>query len=107
MGEVLELLRSQRLPQEVPDSREENVSLPVSERTIGSVVRSLRTKRRWAPGELAGRAGISREELSAIESGAIRPSEIALRQLGAAFGVDLFAFVDHVTPNPEGTEPAA
>jgi DNA-binding XRE family transcriptional regulator len=106
MGEVLELLRSQRLPQEVPDSREEHVSLPVSERTIGSVVRSLRTKRRWSPGELAARAGISKDELLRIESGAILPSENVLRQLGAAFGVDLFAFVDSVVPNQEGTEPA-
>ncbi len=110
MGEVLELLRAQRLPQETLESREDNMSLPVTERTIGSIVRSLRTKRRWSHGELANRTGISRETLHRIESGEFLPTEKALRQLGAAFGVDLFAFVDpshDVAPNTEGTEPLA
>jgi len=50
-------------------------------------IRALRLERGWSQAELARRAGLSRPEVSAVETGRVVPSVHAALGLGRAFGV--------------------
>lgn len=76
------------------------VAMPSSS-PFRSDVRTLRARAGWSQTELGERVGLTRQSLSAIESGASVPStEVALR-LASAFGVrveDLFRLEDQPHP---------
>jgi uncharacterized RmlC-like cupin family protein/DNA-binding XRE family transcriptional regulator len=55
---------------------------------------ALRRERNFTTDELASRSGVSKEEISAIESGGLSPSIAPLVKLSRALGVRLGTFLD-------------
>lgn len=89
LGEVLELLRGQRL---VSTAEAEVTAQDLEAWGIGERVRQLRLNRNLTQAEMAERAGLSQSYISQVESGRLEPSLYSLRALMAALGVDLAEF---------------
>lgn len=61
---------------------------------VAARVRAARTRQRWTLDELAGRSGVSRRLLVAIEQANANPSLSTLLKLASALGISLAALVE-------------
>jgi DNA-binding XRE family transcriptional regulator len=112
MGEVLELLRAQRLPTGEPDVQRNWISGTAGGgEGFGDLIRHLRRQRIFTQQELAERIQISQAHLSQIESGKVIPSFAVLKKLAAALGIDISILFNSALSGPRnqddsGPEPA-
>ncbi|HEX6455149.1 MAG TPA: helix-turn-helix transcriptional regulator [Solirubrobacterales bacterium] len=68
---------------------------------LGAAIRKLRERTDLNEGELAARAGLGVDEISAIEAGELEPTWGDLRRIAAALGVplpELLARSERATP---------
>jgi molybdate-binding protein/DNA-binding XRE family transcriptional regulator len=72
--------------------------------TLTNEVRAFRDRRGWSQEELAQRAGISRPEVSAIETGRLVPSASAALALAQVFGCAVESLF-HLTQEIDGGQP--
>lgn len=86
LGEVLELLRGQRLVS--PPELEAPSLDPESGHGLGERVRRFRLLRNLTQAEVAERTGFSQSYISQLESGRIVPNNYLLRELAEALEVD-------------------
>lgn len=106
LGEVLELVRAQRLPTGEHDFQwPTTVGTTAKGETLGSAIRNLRYQRDMTQQELAYRANISQAELSRIESGKRLPSVGILVALGAALDANLSMFITSSVESGEHDSP--
>lgn len=90
LGEVLDLVRAQRLPIGEQDLHRPQAGVAMAkEENIGYLIKSLRHQRHMTQQELANRANISQAMLARIENGMRMPSVAVLVALGAALEADL------------------
>lgn len=74
--------------------------LPSLAGAVARTVKALRTERGWSLDQLAGRSGVSKGVLVALEQGRANPNLATLARLSDAFGVPVTLLVD------VSTEPA-
>jgi len=72
--------------------------------TLTNEVRAFRDRRGWSQEKLAQRAGISRPEVSAIETGRLLPSASAAMALAQVFGCAVEGLF-HLTKEIDGNQP--
>jgi transcriptional regulator with XRE-family HTH domain len=68
--------------------------LPSLASAVARTVKTLRTERGWSLDQLAGRSGVSKGVLVAVEQGRSNPNLATLARLGDAFGVPVTLLVD-------------
>jgi transcriptional regulator with XRE-family HTH domain len=61
---------------------------------VARILQSLRTERGWSLDQLAGRSGVSKGVLVALEQGRSNPNLATLARIGDAFGVPVTRLVD-------------
>ena len=61
---------------------------------VARIVQSLRAERGWSLDQLAGRSGVSKGVLVALEQGRSNPNLATLARIGDAFGVPVTRLVD-------------
>jgi transcriptional regulator with XRE-family HTH domain len=63
-------------------------------RALARILQSLRAERGWSLDQLAGRSGVSKGVLVALEQGRSNPNLATLARIGDAFGVPVTRLVD-------------
>jgi DNA-binding XRE family transcriptional regulator len=112
VGEVLELMRAQRLAVSEPVLQQLLEKKTLSGERLGTIIKQLRRQRNWSQYETAYRLGISQTHLSRVENGNSMPSIELLSAISAVFGLsvsDLMRlWIDEVNnPGGIGSEPMA
>jgi transcriptional regulator with XRE-family HTH domain len=82
------------------DGNPDMAELPSLASAVARTVKALRTNRGWSLDQLAGRSGVSKGVLVALEQGRSNPNLATLARLSDAFGVPVTQLVD------VSTEPA-
>jgi DNA-binding XRE family transcriptional regulator len=89
LGEMLDMMRSQRLPIAEQETQINSVSGGAAKKAnIGELIKVLRYRRGLTRQETAEKAGISQAHLSRIESGRVNPSIAVLYALSNALEVN-------------------
>ncbi len=76
------------------DGNPDMTELPSLASAVARTVKALRTDRGWSLDQLAGRSGVSKGVLVALEQGRSNPNLATLARLGDAFGVPVTQLLD-------------
>jgi hypothetical protein len=102
LAEILELLRDERRRSQSPHAVESTSAIVAGPNvTIGSIIRSLRTKAGWTPNELSTRARLPAPAILRIERGEALPTPTELRQMGRALGIQFYDTPPDEAPAPQ------